>query len=70
MLNELQLGKLELTNLCPKNLESIDPQQATLNYCSVTRAREDMEEANKITRFALLKFAFQIEQGKSIYDFV
>ena len=29
-----------------------------------------MEEVNKITEFALSEFAFQIEQGKSIYDFL
>ncbi len=69
-LNELQLGKLELSNLFPKNLESIDLQQAKLTYSSVIRPGEVMEEVNKITEFALSKFAFQIEQGKSIYDFV
>jgi hypothetical protein len=69
-LNELQLGKLELSNLFPKNLESIDFQQAKLNYSSVIRPGEVMEEVNKITEFALSKFAFQIEQGKSIYDYV
>ena len=69
-LNELQLGKLELSNLFPKNLESIDLQQAKLTYSSVIRPGEVMEEVNKITEFALSEFAFQIEQGKSIYDFV
>jgi hypothetical protein len=69
-LNELQLGKLELSNLFPKNLESIDFQQAKLNYSSVIRPGQVMEEVNKITEFALSKFAFQIEQGKSIYDYV
>ena len=69
-LNELQLGKLELSNLFPKNLESIDLQQAKLTYSSVIRPGEVMEEVNKITEFALSKFAFQIEQGKSIYDFL
>jgi hypothetical protein len=69
-LNELQLGKLELSNFFPKNLESIDLQQAKLNYSSAIRPGEVMEEVNKITEFALSKFAFQIEQGKSIYDYV
>ena len=41
-LNELQLGKLELSNLFPKNLESIDLQQAKLTYSSVIRPGEVM----------------------------
>jgi len=70
-LNELQLGKLELSNLFPKkNLELIDIQQAKLNYSSVIRPGKVMEEVNKITDFELSKFAFQIEQGKAIYDYV
>jgi hypothetical protein len=69
-LNELHLGKFEISSLFPKNLESIDFQQAKLNYSCLIKPGEVMEEINKITEFALSKFAFQIEQGKAIYDYV
>lgn len=69
-LNELQTGRLELNRLFPKALESINIQQEQLNYFSKIKPGEIMDEIDKITQFALSKFAFQIEQGKAIYDFV
>jgi hypothetical protein len=70
VIREIHSGKLELSNLFPKDLESIDFQQAKLNYVCSIRAGEFMEEVDKITGFALSKFAEQIEQGQAIADFV
>ncbi len=69
-LSELHSGKLELNKLFPKNLESIDFQQAKLNYSNSVKPGEVMEEVHKISEFALSKFAYQIEEGKAIFDFV
>lgn len=70
VLMELYSGKLELHKLFPKNLESIDIQRAKLNYSISINSGEVMEEVSKITTFALSKFSDQIEQGKTIYDYV
>ncbi|TDQ19544.1 hypothetical protein DFQ04_1367 [Algoriphagus boseongensis] len=69
-LKELESGKTELRNLFPKALNGIDLQNAQLKYESQVQDGRVMEEIAQITSFALPKLKHQIEEGKSIYDFV
>ncbi|WPR76501.1 hypothetical protein [Algoriphagus sp. NG3] len=69
-LEELKSGKTELKNLFPKKLESIDLQRGRLNYLSTIKEEGIMKELSLITDFALPKLSAQIEEGKTIYDYV
>ncbi|WP_439489941.1 hypothetical protein [Algoriphagus sp.] len=69
-LEELKSGKTELKNLFPKKLESIDLQCGRLNYLSTIKEEGIMKELSLITDFALPKLSAQIEEGKTIYDYV
>lgn len=69
-IREIHSGKLELSNLFPKDLESIDFQQSKRNYVCFKRSGEFMGEVDKITGFALSKFTGQIEQGQVIAELV
>lgn len=69
-LSELESGKAELKNLFPKALNGIDLQNAQLNYESKVQEGNIMEEIAQITAFAIPKIKHQIQEGKSIYDFV
>ncbi len=68
--NELKSGKLELSKLFPKELDSIDFKQFVLKYSSKIKDDDLMEEIAKINEYALDKFKSQIEEGMAIYDFV
>ena len=69
-LKELESNKSELKNLFPKALNGIDLQNAQLKYESKVPDGNLMEEIAQITAYALPKLQNQIEEGKSIYDFV
>lgn len=69
-LKELESGKTQLQNLFPKALNSVDLQSLQLHYESKIQDGSIMEEIAQITAFALPKLQNQIEEGKSIYDFV
>ena len=69
-LNELKSGSTELIELFPKRLESIDFQKGKLNYQSKVNEDGVMKELSMITEFALPKLVSQIEEGRTIYDYV
>lgn len=69
-LNELKSGSFELSQLFPKTLDSIDFQKGKLNYQSNISEDSVMKELSMITEFALPKLVSQIEEGRTIYDFV
>lgn len=69
-LNELKSGSFELSQLFPKTLDSIDFQKGKLNYQSNVSEDSVMRELSMITEFALPKLVSQIEEGRTIYDFV
>ncbi|PZX49543.1 hypothetical protein LV84_04229 [Algoriphagus ratkowskyi] len=69
-LKELESGKMELTELFPKRLDSIDFQRGQLNYQAKLSDDGVMKELSLITEFALPKLVAQIEEGRMIYDFV
>jgi hypothetical protein len=69
-LKEIESGKTELKNLFPKALNGIDIQKAMLTYESKVEDGTVMEEIAQITAFALPKLKYQIEEGKTIYNFV
>ena len=70
LLQELISGKTELSRLFPKALNGIDFQNAQLQFEQKVEDGEVMREISQITEFALPRIASQIEEGKSIYDFV
>jgi hypothetical protein len=70
VLHELNSGKTELSKLFPKALNGIDFQSAQLQYQPKVQDGEVMKEISQITAFALPRLASQIEEGKSIYNFV
>lgn len=70
VLHELNSGKTQLSNLFPKALNGIDFQSAQLQYQPKVEDGEVMKEISQITDFALPRITRQIEEGKSIYDFV
>lgn len=69
-LSELDSGKTQLQSLFPKALNGIDFQNAQLHYQSKVQDGAIMEEIAQITKFALPKLKSQIEEGKTIFDFV
>lgn len=70
VLLELNSGKAELSKFFPKALNGIDLNTAQLHYQSKIEDGNVMKEISQITEFALPRIASQIEEGKSIYDFV
>jgi hypothetical protein len=70
VLHELNSGKTELSKLFPKALNGIDLQSAQLQYEPKVEDGEVMKEISQITEFALPRLSKQIEEGKSIYNFV
>lgn len=70
LLNELESGKTELSNLFPKALNGIDLKNAQLQYERKVEDGEVMKEISQIAEFALPRIASQIEEGKAIYNFV
>ena len=70
LLNELKEGKTELSKLFPKALNGIDLHSAKLQYQSKVQDGEIMREISQITEFALPRISRQIEEGKTIYNFV
>lgn len=70
VLYELNSGKTELSKLFPKALNGIDLQSAQLQYDSNVEDGDVMKEISQITEFALPRISRQIEEGKSIYNFV
>ncbi|MDP2042008.1 MAG: hypothetical protein Q8S14_13140 [Algoriphagus sp.] len=70
VLHELNSGKTQLSNLFPKALNGIDFQSAQLQYQPKVEDGEVMKEISQITDFALPRITRQIEEGRSIYDFV
>lgn len=70
ILHELISGKTELSNLFPKALNGINFQKAQLQFEQKVEDGEIMKEISQITEYALPKIASQIEEGKSIYNFV
>lgn len=69
-LEELKSGRTELTKLFPKTLDSIDFQKGELNYLSKVSEDGVMKELTMITEFALPKLVSQIDEGRTIYDYV
>lgn len=70
VLFELNSGKTELSKLFPKALNGIDFKSAQLHYEPKIEDGEVMKEITQITEFALPRITRQIEEGKSIYNFV
>ncbi|WP_332912463.1 hypothetical protein [Algoriphagus boritolerans] len=70
VLDELNSGKTELSKLFPKALNGIDLNTAQLYYQPQVEDGEVMKEISQITDFALPRISKQIEEGKSIYNFV
>ena len=70
LLNELKEGKTELSKLFPKALNGIDLHSAQLHYQPKIQDGEVMKEISQITEFALPRISKQIEEGKTIYNFV
>jgi hypothetical protein len=70
VLHEVNSWKTQLSNLFPKALNGIDFQNAQLQYEPKVEDGEVMKEITQITEFALPRLANQIEEGKSIYNFV
>jgi len=70
VLHELNSGKTELSRLFPKALNGIDLKSAQLQYEPKIEDGEVMKEISQITEFALPRISRQIEEGKSIYNFV
>lgn len=70
VLHELNSGKTKLSKLFPKALNGIDLQSAQLQYEPKVEDGELMKEIAQITEFALPRISKQIEEGKSIYNFV
>jgi hypothetical protein len=70
LLNELNEGKTELSKLFPKALNGIDLHSAQLQYQPKVQDGEVMKEISQITEFALPRISRQIEEGKTIYNFV
>ncbi len=69
-LQELDSGKTELSKLFPKALNGIDLQTSQLHYEPKIEDGEVMKEISQITQFALPRLSKQIEEGKSIYNFI
>lgn len=69
-LEELDSGKTQLNKLFPKALNGIDFQSGQLQYESTVKDGNMMEEIAQITSFALPRIKSQIEEGRSIYNFV
>ncbi|WP_192349087.1 hypothetical protein [Algoriphagus sp. Y33] len=69
-LNELKSNSNGLSELFPKTLDSIDFQKGKLNYQSNVSEDSVMKELSMITEFALPKLVSQIEEGKTIYDYI
>ncbi len=70
ILNELSSGKTELSKLFPKALNGIDFKNAQLQFEEKVEDGEVMKEISQITEYAIPRIASQIEEGKSIYNFV
>lgn len=70
VLHELNSGKTELSKFFPKALNGIDLNTAQLHYQAQIEDGEVMKEISQITDFALPRISKQIEEGKSIYNFV
>lgn len=70
LLHELNSGKTELSKLFPKALNGIDFQNAQLHFEKKVEEGEVMKEISQITDYALPRLSKQIEEGKSIYNFV
>ena len=70
LLNELKEGETELSKLFPKALNGIDLHSAQLHYQPKIQDGEVMKEISQITEFALPRISKQIEEGKTIYNFV
>jgi hypothetical protein len=70
VLDELNSGKTQLSNLFPKALNGIDFQSAQLQYEPKVEDGEVMKEITQITEFALPRLANRIEEGKALYNFV
>ena len=70
LLHELETGKTELSKLFPKVLNGIDFRNAQLQFEQKVEDGEIMKEVSQIAEYALPRIATQIEEGKSIYNFV
>jgi hypothetical protein len=70
VLHELNSGKTELSKLFPKALNGIDLKSVQLQYEPKIKDGEVMNEISQIIQFALPRITRQIEDGKSIYNFV
>lgn len=70
LLLELNSGRTELSRLFPKALNGIDFQNAQLQFGEKVEDGEVMKEISQITEYALPRLATQIDEGKSIYNFV
>ncbi|PZX55744.1 hypothetical protein [Algoriphagus chordae] len=69
-LEKLKSDSAALNGQFPKTLDSIDFQKGKLNYQSKVIPSAVMKEVSMITDFALPKLVSQIEEGRTIYDFV
>lgn len=69
-LQELKSESREINKLFPKTLDSIDFQKGKLNYQPKVNEDAVMSELSLITEFALPKLVSQIEEGRTIYDYV
>lgn len=70
LLLELDSGKTELSRLFPKALNGIDFHNAQLQFEKKIDDGEVMNEISQITEYALPRIATQIEEGKTLYNFV
>lgn len=70
VLDELHSGKSELRRMFPKALNGVDLKSVQLQYEPKIEDGEIMKEISTITAFALPRISKQIEEGKSIYNFV
>ncbi len=69
-LKGLSEGKESLRDKFPKKLAGLDPYKMALKHHPLLEDDEMMKELEEIISYSLPKIKHQIDQGKSIYDFI
>ena len=70
LLQSLAFNKTRFSESMPKYIQGMDFKNFLLHYQSAVQDDEVMEEIEKILRFSIPEIKKQMEEGRSIYDFI
>ena len=70
LLQSLAFNKTRFSESMPKCIEGMDFKKFLLHYQSAVKDDEVMEEIEKILQFSIPEIKKQMEEGRSIYDFI